>query len=262
MTTRTQKILGWTPTVLIAVFLIVASAMPKLLMSGPGSSLLPFFESLGMTHIAFAIGLLELACGVLLLIPRTSTVGFILTVGLLGGALATGLTHPNAQGVMPAFPIGMLLLMSFGAYFRNPELLDRAAGRPVPKSNRIGLVFAWIATALVSFLNIFAAIMKFVPQPTGTPGADFMAKLGVTPGMEHVLGVLELAIVILFLLPRTSAVGLVLMVGYMGGAIATNLTHGFGTMDVLPLYVSLALIAVTGYFRNPELASRLLGRKA
>ena len=78
--------------------------------------------------------------------------------------------------------------------------------------------------------------------------------------MERGLGILELFIVLLFVVPRTSTVGFVLMVGYMGGALATNLTHGFSNMDAIPIYVSFLLLAVSAWFRNPELVSRLLKR--
>jgi hypothetical protein len=50
------------------------------------------------------------------------------------------------------------------------------------------------------------------------------------------------------------------MVGYMSGALATNLTHGFSLAECAPLIVMLLLLAVSGWFRNPELTSRLLGK--
>jgi hypothetical protein len=86
-----------------------------------------------------------------------------------------------------------------------------------------------------------------------------MQKLGVG-GLEHGLGVLEIIIIVLFLIPRTSTVGFILMVGYLAGALATNLTHGFTFAEAAPLYVLLLLLTISGYFRNPELVSRLMGK--
>ena len=80
----------WTGRVLtglFALFILGASVFPKL--SG-----MPVAEEtmaqLGWPHgYAFAIGLIELGCLILYLIPRTSVLGAVLFMGLLGGAMAT-----------------------------------------------------------------------------------------------------------------------------------------------------------------------------
>lgn len=126
--------------------------------------------------------------------------------------------------------------------------------RPLP-------IIGWISTILVAAFNMFAGVMKFVPVAPGSDAEIMGTKLGVM-GIEHALGVLELIIVALFLIPRTSTVGFVLMIGYMGGALATNLTHGFSNMEAMPIYITFILLTVSAYVRNPELLSRLLGRKA
>lgn len=127
MTTRTQKILGWIPAVLVSVFLIVASALPKFFMAD-GTPTADFMKALGAWDVRYYIGALEIIAPVLFLIPRTTTVGFILLVGLLGGATATGLTH-SVPGNWPWFPMVVLLIATFSAYFRSPELLDRVFGK-------------------------------------------------------------------------------------------------------------------------------------
>ena len=115
-------------------------------------------------------------------------------------------------------------------------------------------ITGWTCAILVSALNLFAGIMKFVPVETGSPQDLMMQQMGMTGGLIHVLGVIEIASVILFLIPRTSTVGFVLMVGYMGGVLATLLTHA---QDATMIYVALALLTVSAYFRNPELLGRL-----
>ncbi len=123
---------------------------------------------------------------------------------------------------------------------------------------RVSSIIGWICTVLVVAFNLFAAVMKFMPVTPGSPAEEFGKKLG-TIGLEHPLGVLEFAIIILFLVPRTSAVGFILMIGYLAGALATNLTHGFSSMEALPIYVLLALMAVIGWTRFPEFTARLRG---
>jgi len=122
-------------------------------------------------------------------------------------------------------------------------------------------LLGWTATILLAALNLFAGVMKFMPVAPGSEAEVYAQKLG-TVGLEHVLGVVELVIVVLFLIPRTSTVGFVLMVGYMAGVLATMLTHGMTTAEVMPIYVALGLLTISGYFRNPELTSRLFGRNA
>lgn len=122
---------------------------------------------------------------------------------------------------------------------------------------KAGSIIGWTCTILVAAFNLFAAIMKFVPQAPGSDGAVMMEKLGLTLQMEHALGILEFIIIALFVIPRTSTVGFVLMIGYMGGALATNLTHGFTNMEALPIYITFVLLTLSAYFRNPELLSRI-----
>ncbi len=115
---------------LFALFLILASGLPKLFVHTP--EFYAFVATIGLTPTMLPmIGLLEIACAVLLLIPRTTTIGFVLCVGLLGGATATGLTHPDATGVWPWFPMVFILIISIGSYFRSPELLYRVKNKAV-----------------------------------------------------------------------------------------------------------------------------------
>ncbi|MBI3331422.1 DoxX family protein [Candidatus Peregrinibacteria bacterium] len=121
---------------------------------------------------------------------------------------------------------------------------------------RIGLIIGWICALLVAAFNLFAAVMKFIPVEPGSPADQIGQQLGIR-GMEYELAVLELIVILLFLIPRTMTIGFVLMIGYMGGVLATNLTHGFSHADSLLIYISFALLTISAYFRNPELLTRL-----
>ena len=123
-------------------------------------------------------------------------------------------------------------------------------------NTRVSSVIGWTSAILVAAFNLFAAVMKFVPVVPGSPADEMGRRLGVT-GMEYALGVLEFIIIALFLIPRTSTVGFVLMIGYLGGALATNLTHGFTNMEALPIYILFLLLMISAWFRNPELTARL-----
>lgn len=128
-------------------------------------------------------------------------------------------------------------------------------------NRKLGLAIGWTAAILVAAFNLFAAVMKlFVPIVPGTPAAEMQQRFGLTDALHFQLGILELFIVVLFLIPRTMTVGFVLMVGYMGGVLATNLTHGFTHMEALPIYVTFLLLTVSAWYRTPELTARLFKR--
>jgi len=104
----------------------VASALPALglLMSGVMKLLKPAaviegFAHLGWPHdFAFALGMLEIACTIVYLIPRTAVLGAILLTGYLGGAIAT---HVRL-GEQFVAPLILGLLVWGGLYLRDDRL--------------------------------------------------------------------------------------------------------------------------------------------
>lgn len=71
------------------------------------------------------------------------------------------------------------------------------------------------------------------------------------------LGVLEQVIVLLFLIPRTGAVGALLMIAYIDGTIAVHFVIGQHAM--FPITIEI-LIWVVSAIRFPELTQRLSGK--
>lgn len=111
---------GRTLTGLFALFLFGASIAPKLLH-------LPVAEetmaALGWPPgYAFMIGLIELACLVLYLIPRTSAFGAVLMMGLLGGAMATQIRAGNPLFSHILFSLYLGFFMWGGLWLRDPRL--------------------------------------------------------------------------------------------------------------------------------------------
>jgi hypothetical protein len=70
-----------------------------------------------------------------------------------------------------------------------------------------------------------------------------MAELGYPAGMAVKIGVLELACLALYVVPRTSVLGAVLLTGYLGGAIATHVRVGNPLFShvLFPTYVAAML---------------------
>jgi hypothetical protein len=119
-----------------------------------------------------------------------------------------------------------------------------------PKTKNIIL---WTLTALVAFIFLGSAYGKI----TGAADAIAMANgFGISESAFKILGGIELAAVVLFIIPRTALLGFLLLVAYMGGAIATHLEHQQPV--VAPLVIS-SFIWIVGFFRFPELSKKLVG---
>jgi hypothetical protein len=127
-------------------------------------------------------------------------------------------------------------------------------------SSRASSVIGWICAGLVSAFTVFSSVMAFLYS--ADPAAIAMGeRLGII-GMEQRLAIVKLVIVALYLFPRTSVVGFVLMVGYYGGVLATNMTHAFTLPEYAPVILVFVLLTIDAWFRKPELTDRLMGKKS
>lgn len=101
----------------VVVFLLVASALPKL--TGHASAA-EGWERFGYpTNLGFWIGVLEASCALLYAIPRVSVLGAVVLTGFLGGAVAT---HLRIGDPWFAFPIAIGALAWLGLYLREERL--------------------------------------------------------------------------------------------------------------------------------------------
>lgn len=81
----------------------------------------------------------------------------------------------------------------------------------------------WIASAIPVLMLLMSAVMKFLQPPAVVEG---FATLGWPVSSALALGILELACTLVYLLPRTSVLGAILLTGYLGGAVATHVRLG------------------------------------
>ena len=72
---------------------------------------------------------------------------------------------------------------------------------------------------------------------------EAFAKLGYSISLAVPLGIIEIACILLYVIPRTSVLGAVLLTGYLGGAVATNLRTGAPLFSnvLFPVYVGVLL---------------------
>jgi len=76
-----------------------------------------------------------------------------------------------------------------------------------------------VISALVVIFLLFDAAVKLLKLPVAMEGTT---RLGYPAGVVFPLGIVLLACVALYVIPRTSVLGAILLTGYLGGATATN----------------------------------------
>lgn len=120
MNDRAMRTMGWILTGLYALFMLGASVTPKLSGMAVAEEAM---AGLGWpAGHAVMIGVIELACVILYLFPRTSVLGAVLTMGVLGGAMATQIRVGNPLFSHVLFSVYLGLAMWGGLWLRDPEL--------------------------------------------------------------------------------------------------------------------------------------------
>jgi hypothetical protein len=74
---------------------------------------------------------------------------------------------------------------------------------------------------------------------------EYAAKMGMLPPTLVAVGSLCLACTVIYVIPRTAVLGAVLLTGYLGGAMATNMNAHMGTFPIVFAAV-FAVIAWAG----------------
>ena len=112
---KNARITGWILSI-HPVLVFSFSAAMKFIMPPEAAK---GFEHLGWSpSSAFALGILEITCVILYLIPQTAVLGAILLAGYLGGAIATHARIGEPFVIQAA--LGIVLWL--GLYLREPRL--------------------------------------------------------------------------------------------------------------------------------------------
>lgn len=118
-TSKTRSRIGWALSALPVLFLTFDSVI-KLMAIQP---VVESFQQLGYpVSLAPTIGLIELACLVLYVVPRTAALGAVLLTGYLGGAIATHVRLLNPLFSHTLFPIYVAALVWGGLYLRDARV--------------------------------------------------------------------------------------------------------------------------------------------
>ncbi len=109
----------------------------------------------------------------------------------------------------------------------------------------------WGISGLLTAFNLFDALGKFA-RPKQV--VDAFARTGWPVELSALLGTILLACTALYLIPKTSITGAILLTGYLGGAVATNLRlqNPWLTHTLFPVYFGV-LVWVGIWLRSEKL---------
>lgn len=94
---------------------------------------------------------------------------------------------------------------------------------PVPSTSKPMLWTGRILSAIAILFLIFDTVIKVLNT---APAVEATTQLGYPASLVVALGALELLCLLLYVIPRTSMLGAILLTGYLGGAIATHVRAG------------------------------------
>ncbi len=115
------------------------------------------------------------------------------------------------------------------------------------RSRIAGIVCTSVA-ALFLAIDTILKVLRLDPAVEGT------TSLGYPADSVLWIGGIEMMCLVLYLVPRTTVLGALLMTGYLGGAVATHvrIASPLLTHTLFPVYVALILWAGL-YLREPRL---------
>lgn len=119
--------------------------------------------------------------------------------------------------------------------------LSTPIDRPATTANAARSLWAGrVLSALAVLFLAFDAIGKLTRPEAVVTGTT---SLGYPESVILPLGLIQVALLVLYLLPRTSVLGALLWTGYLGGAVATHvrLLHPLFSHILFPVYVALLL---------------------
>jgi succinate-acetate transporter protein len=102
-----------------------------------------------------------------------------------------------------------------------------------------------IPTLLIAGMLTISGILKIAGIH---PMLDHFITMGLSVMMVKVFGAAEVIFCLLFIYPRTTKIGLLLLTGYLGGAIAAEIPFHQVMAPMMPL----ALVWVAAFVREPS----------
>lgn len=108
----------------------------------------------------------------------------------------------------------------------------------------------WVISALAILFLTFDGVVKIIQHPEAI---NATTQLGYPANLVFGIGLLELVCLAGYVIPPTSVLGAILLTGYLGGAVATQVRVGSDLFSVIfPVIIGLLLWGGL-YWRNERL---------
>ncbi len=139
-------------------------------------------------------------------------------------------------------------------------MTTQAIGHAIPRTTSLPATPSrlWTGRVLTALPILFLAFDGAAKVANVVPVQEAMAQLGYPADVGVGIGITLLACVALYAIPRTSALGAILLTGYLGGAIATHVRIGSPLFShtLFPIYIA-AMIWGGLYLRDARLRALL-----
>lgn len=124
-----------------------------------------------------------------------------------------------------------------------------------PSADTVPPAQLWAGRVLSGLFVLFMLGASIAPKLLGMPvAAETITALGWSADYVLMIGTFELAFVLLYVIPRTSVLGAVLMTALLGGAMATHIRVGSPLFSHVLFSIYLALFMWGGlWLRSPAL---------
>ncbi len=225
-----KKWAGYIISGVAAIFLLIDAVMKFV----QPAEVVSATEALGYDRsVILPLGIILLVSVILYIFPRTTVLGAILLTGYLGGAVATHVRLSNPVFSHVLVPVYFGIFIWLGLWLRKPLLRGYIPLRSIFTTDRSSAAMLWtgrLVSSLPILMLLFSALMKiFMPMPNDSPE---MQASGWTSEVLLKVGVVELVCTLIYIIPKTSIFGAILLTGYLGGAVATHVRTGDGMFFV------------------------------
>jgi len=125
----------------------------------------------------------------------------------------------------------------------------------VPATSRTMFIIGWVLSGLLIAFMLFDSVIKLADIQ---PVIDSMTQMGIPPDLARPIGAIELVSLLLYIWPRTSVLGAILLTGVFGGAVASHMRLLDPLFSHTLFGVYLGLLAWGGLWFRDERVRRLL----
>jgi hypothetical protein len=115
----------------------------------------------------------------------------------------------------------------------------------------------WTGRAISAFMVLFLIFDGVTKVLKLAPSQEATARLGYPSSLTLGIGIIVLACTVIYVIPRTSILGAILLTGYLGGAVASQVRIRAAVFDTSFPIIFCVLIWAGVFLREPRLRAVL-----